>query len=42
MGCVIDIVWCVLFLLVLSVTLDLVGSNVVVVGVSAIDVLWWI
>ena len=40
--CVIDIVLRVLLLLVFIGTLNLVGSNVVVVGVTAIDVLWWI
>ena len=38
-GCVIDIVWCVLLLLVYIGTLKLFGSHVVVAGVAAIDVL---
>ena len=41
-GCVIDIVWCKLLFLMFSGTLDISVSNVVVVGVAAIDVLWWI
>ena len=40
--CVIDIVWRVLLLLLFSGTLNIFGSNVFVVGVSAIYVLWWI
>ena len=39
-GCVIDIVWNELLLLMFSTTLELAGLNVVVVGVSAIYVLW--
>ena len=38
-GCVIDLVWRVLLLLVYSGTLEIVGSHVVVAGVAAIDVL---
>ena len=42
-GCVIDPVCRVLLLLLMfSGTLDLSGSNVVVVGVAAIYVLWWV
>ena len=39
MGCVIDLVWRVLLLLVFSSTIDFSGSDFVVVGVPAIYVL---
>ena len=41
-GCVIYLVWRVLLLLVFSVTLNLAGSNSVVVGVAEIDAFCWI
>ena len=38
-GCVIDLVWCALLLMVYSVTLELVGSCAVVAGVAELVVL---